>query len=398
MQSKKLFMLLLTALAVGIAAAGCTPGGPCEITGNESLTIYRLPDPASDVFGILPAGESHEVLAYTASGFVGFDPGIAQAGNIGLAHHRWVLLNATLSPFCLAEVNQVTLAEVLADMPPTPVPPTPNPPPPPDPGAANLVITQVKLPEALLAVDTFGDVEVTVENQGDAPAAGYEVWLFPQFGYGPQNPAGHNAIPELAPGANQTIFLPDGIIYSSPGIFTMRALVTDDWLLEGDPTSTGTAGDLKDTEIRIVPGLCNPFADAVISVVTLHLPADTRVLPFYLKVEGGIEIDPTTLEASLGELKAYQCGLQGGFEDRIYCLVYVPEGQEGLAKQLMVRVKDCPEPAFVQNNILIPELLAGDDPGPSVPTCKADLIDPDCTAAGGQMSDSLNTARRCVCP
>ena len=390
MQSKRLCILLLTALAVGIAAAGCTPSGPCMITGNESLTVYRLPDPASDVFGVLPAGESHEVLAYTANGFVGFDPGVAQAGNTGLARLRWVLLNATLSPFCLAEVDQVTLAETLADMPE--IDPTLPPPPPPDPpaGAANIVITQVKLPEVLLAVDTFGDVEVTVENQGDAPAVGYEVWLFPQFGYGPQNPAGHNAIPELAPGASQTIFLPDGIIYSSPGLFTMRALVTDDWLSEGDPTSTGTAGDLKDTEIRIVPGLCNPFADEVISVVTLNLPADTRVLPFYLKVEGGIKIDPTTLEASLGEFEAYQCGLQGGFEDRIYCLVHVPEGQEGLAKQLIVRVKDCPEPAFVQNNILIPI------PIPKL-VCSADLNESDCKAAGGTYITS-RTGSECVCP
>jgi len=116
MHSKKLFILLLTALAVGIAAAGCTQGGPCEITGNESLTVYRLPDPASDIFGILPAGETHEVLAYTASGFVGFDPGIAQAGNIGLAHHRWVYLNGIVTPSCLSSVPLVTLPDVQADV------------------------------------------------------------------------------------------------------------------------------------------------------------------------------------------------------------------------------------------------------------------------------------------
>ncbi len=91
MQRGKFMILILIVLAASFAAAGCTPSGPCEITGTESLTVYRLPNPASDVFGTLPAGETHEVLAYTANGWVGFDPGVAQAGNTGLAHHRWIL-------------------------------------------------------------------------------------------------------------------------------------------------------------------------------------------------------------------------------------------------------------------------------------------------------------------
>jgi len=116
MRSKKVFFLILGALIISALAPGCTPSGPCEVTGNESLTIYRLPDPASDVFGTLPAGETYEVLAWTANGFVGFDPGIAQAGNIGLAHHRWVYLNGIITPSCLAGIDQVTLADVMVDM------------------------------------------------------------------------------------------------------------------------------------------------------------------------------------------------------------------------------------------------------------------------------------------
>ncbi len=78
MFKKKYLILILIVLGISVVAAGCDEG-PCMVTGTMDLTIYRLPDPASDVFGILSAGDSHEVLARTADGWVGFDPGIAQA-------------------------------------------------------------------------------------------------------------------------------------------------------------------------------------------------------------------------------------------------------------------------------------------------------------------------------
>ena len=116
MRSKKFLVLILIVLAAGIAAAGCTPDGPCSFTSHTSLTVYRLPDSGSDVFGTMSAGETHEVLAYTTEGWLGFDPGVAQAGNIGLAHHRWIQLNAIIDPACLVSVDLVTLADVEADL------------------------------------------------------------------------------------------------------------------------------------------------------------------------------------------------------------------------------------------------------------------------------------------
>ena len=111
-------IVTLALLAVGVTLAGCTPASsdPCMFTANDPITAYRLPDDTSDVFGVVGAGESFEVLAWTADGYVGFDPGVAQAGNIGLAHHRWVLLNATISLSCLSSVDLVTLADVQADL------------------------------------------------------------------------------------------------------------------------------------------------------------------------------------------------------------------------------------------------------------------------------------------
>ena len=64
----------------------------------------------------MSAGDTYDILARTAEGWVGFDPGVAQAGNIGLAHHRWVFINITISPSCLETVDIVTLTDVMADM------------------------------------------------------------------------------------------------------------------------------------------------------------------------------------------------------------------------------------------------------------------------------------------
>jgi hypothetical protein len=106
-------------VVLGAILAACAPTPPataCEFTANSPLSAFRLPDGTSDFFGTIPTGETHEALARTADGWIGFDPGIAQAGNIGLAHHRWVQLNATVSPSCLSGVDLVTLADVQADV------------------------------------------------------------------------------------------------------------------------------------------------------------------------------------------------------------------------------------------------------------------------------------------
>ena len=114
MNYKNILILVLITLTVGIAAAGCVPS-PCEFTEHMAMQVYRLPDASSEFLGTM-VGETHTVLAWTANGWIGFDPGIAQAGNIGLAHHRWVYLNGIVTPSCLAGVDQVTLADVLADV------------------------------------------------------------------------------------------------------------------------------------------------------------------------------------------------------------------------------------------------------------------------------------------
>lgn len=115
MNRKKTLILILIVLLAGLAAAGCVPSGPCEFNQHMAMQVYRLPDPGSDFMGTM-VGETHQVLAWTADGWLGFDPGVAQAGNIGLARHYWVRLNAKVTPSCLLGVDRVTLAEVQADL------------------------------------------------------------------------------------------------------------------------------------------------------------------------------------------------------------------------------------------------------------------------------------------
>ncbi len=75
-----------------------TPSGPCEAVASTDVTIYKRPDLSADVFSTVPAGFATTVDAQTAAGWLGFDPGVAQAANIGPFRLRWI------------EPNQVRLA------------------------------------------------------------------------------------------------------------------------------------------------------------------------------------------------------------------------------------------------------------------------------------------------
>jgi predicted outer membrane repeat protein len=135
-------------------------------------------------------------------------------------------------------------------------------------GEANLVITDVILSATTIPVDDRVEVEVTIENQGLGIASGYDVGLIPHYGWGPPNPGGLEAIPDLAPGASHTIDFTPGVLYSNIGTFTLRILVTDDWYDEGNPDSTGTAGDLSDHTIT-VEGVNLVITDFTLSATTV---------------------------------------------------------------------------------------------------------------------------------
>ncbi|MCJ7734827.1 MAG: hypothetical protein MUP11_09790, partial [Anaerolineales bacterium] len=69
-------------------------------------------------------------------------------------------------------------------------------------GPANLEITNVTLSATTIPANNYVGVEVEITNMGSVAATGYDVVLIPHYGWGPPNPGGYEAIPELAPGAN----------------------------------------------------------------------------------------------------------------------------------------------------------------------------------------------------
>lgn len=64
--------------------------GPCTLFADDNVTVYERPSVASGVFGTMSAGMSEPVEAKTADGWYGFEPGVAQAANIGIFRLRWV--------------------------------------------------------------------------------------------------------------------------------------------------------------------------------------------------------------------------------------------------------------------------------------------------------------------
>ena len=79
---------------------------PCMLTANSEVTAYKRPSLGAEVFATMPVGMPFHVEAYTADGWIGFDPAYAQAANIGVFRHRWV-----------QESSDVTLEGDCADIP-----------------------------------------------------------------------------------------------------------------------------------------------------------------------------------------------------------------------------------------------------------------------------------------
>lgn len=74
-----------------VVAATPTPVGLCEIVADEAVTVYQRPSLEAGVFGTLDQAVRPQAQARTPDGaWVGFDPAVAQAANIGVFRLRWV--------------------------------------------------------------------------------------------------------------------------------------------------------------------------------------------------------------------------------------------------------------------------------------------------------------------
>jgi len=87
-----LFLLLQCAIGSGMPNAGGGPASsqPVVLVAVDSLTIRARPDANDPRWAALAPGDSVEVTAVTRDGWLGFDPGVAQAGNSGSFRYRWI--------------------------------------------------------------------------------------------------------------------------------------------------------------------------------------------------------------------------------------------------------------------------------------------------------------------
>jgi hypothetical protein len=93
MKDKSRLFILILALILPLACnlfPTPTPEGPCLATAGSHITAYQRPSLLAQVFGDMSSGLQVEVLAQTSDDWLGFDPGVAQAGNIGIFRLRWI--------------------------------------------------------------------------------------------------------------------------------------------------------------------------------------------------------------------------------------------------------------------------------------------------------------------
>jgi hypothetical protein len=68
------------------------PGGsgPCEAIVTTDVPVYTRPSLTADEFGALSPGIPVTLSGRTADGWLGFDPAVAQAANMGVFRLRWI--------------------------------------------------------------------------------------------------------------------------------------------------------------------------------------------------------------------------------------------------------------------------------------------------------------------
>lgn len=77
--------------------------GTCSLTLDEATTLYDRPSTEAQIFSEGVAGFNAVVTGRTFDGWVGFDPGIAQAANVGIFRLRWVHFdNVSLTGNCVS--------------------------------------------------------------------------------------------------------------------------------------------------------------------------------------------------------------------------------------------------------------------------------------------------------
>ncbi len=88
----RMYVVVLLLAVSGLSAEGFL------LCPSDSLRVYCRPSSQADLFGVVCPGESLMVCSRTAGGWLGFQPGVAQAGNIGPFRFRWVRPDSSSMP------------------------------------------------------------------------------------------------------------------------------------------------------------------------------------------------------------------------------------------------------------------------------------------------------------
>ncbi|HSB91416.1 MAG TPA: hypothetical protein VLD63_15475 [Anaerolineales bacterium] len=71
--------------------------GACQATSSVDITIYTRPSLSADVFSTITLTDPVTITSTSADGWLGFDPGVAQAANIGVFRLRWIPPGASVT-------------------------------------------------------------------------------------------------------------------------------------------------------------------------------------------------------------------------------------------------------------------------------------------------------------
>jgi hypothetical protein len=69
----------------------------CTLTAQVDVIVFQRPSTAAGHFGTLAAGDGVQAMMRTADGWLGFDPAVAQAANVGVFRMRWIAPDAAVS-------------------------------------------------------------------------------------------------------------------------------------------------------------------------------------------------------------------------------------------------------------------------------------------------------------
>ncbi len=93
---------LIAAIEPATPATTALSENPCHLDTTNDNIVYDRPRAQSDLFATLPSDTTVILTAQTVTGWLGFEPGVAQAANTGVFRYRWFAPNGdyTLSASC----------------------------------------------------------------------------------------------------------------------------------------------------------------------------------------------------------------------------------------------------------------------------------------------------------